>query len=134
MGFASSMSRLETVCRDDLGNLAGCCTLDRAVTTLRSVETQPSAWGIVLSVRRDPTRHARASSYFRKKERKCVEKRKRERQISLIRSWWIRKAQALRAGLYKRAAAPFEGAADGIRDIDLSGALSDAGVKDSEWP
>ncbi|KAL0098710.1 hypothetical protein PUN28_020666 [Cardiocondyla obscurior] len=40
---------------DDLGTWRG-VVLGRAVTTLRSVETQPSAWGFVLSVRRDPTR------------------------------------------------------------------------------
>ena len=38
---------------DDLGTWRG-VVLGRAVTTLRSVETQPSAWGFVLSVRRDP--------------------------------------------------------------------------------
>ncbi|KAL0103827.1 hypothetical protein PUN28_017864 [Cardiocondyla obscurior] len=54
MSFASSMSRLGIVCRR-LRYLAG-VVLGRAVTTLRSVETQPSAWGFVLSVRRDPTR------------------------------------------------------------------------------
>ncbi|KAL0098559.1 hypothetical protein PUN28_020515 [Cardiocondyla obscurior] len=40
---------------DDLGTWRG-VVLGRAVTTLRSVETQPSAWEFVLSVRRDPTR------------------------------------------------------------------------------
>jgi hypothetical protein len=39
---------------DDLGTWRG-VVLGRAVTTLRSVETQPYAWGFVLSVRRDPT-------------------------------------------------------------------------------
>ena len=38
---------------DDLGTWRG-VVLGRAVTTLRSVETQPYAWGFVLSVRRDP--------------------------------------------------------------------------------
>ena len=38
---------------DDLGTWRG-VVLGRAVTTLRSVETQPLAWGFVLSVRRDP--------------------------------------------------------------------------------
>lgn len=42
---------------DDLGTWRG-VVLGRAVTTLRSVETQPYAWGFVLSVRRDPTRKA----------------------------------------------------------------------------
>lgn len=39
---------------DDLGTWRG-VVLGRAVTTLRSVETQPYAWGFVLSVRRGPT-------------------------------------------------------------------------------
>ena len=39
---------------DDLGTWRG-VVLGRAVTTLRSVETQPLAWGFVLSVRRDPS-------------------------------------------------------------------------------
>lgn len=38
---------------DDLRTWQG-VVLGRAVSTLRSVETQPSAWGFVLSVRRDP--------------------------------------------------------------------------------
>ena len=38
---------------DDLGTWRG-VVLGRAVTTLRSVETQPLAWGFVLSVRRGP--------------------------------------------------------------------------------
>ena len=38
---------------DDLGTWRG-VVLGRAVTTLRSVETQPYAWGFVLSARRDP--------------------------------------------------------------------------------
>jgi hypothetical protein len=42
---------------DDLGTWRG-VVLGRAVTTLRSVETQPYAWGFVLSVRRGPTTHA----------------------------------------------------------------------------
>ena len=39
---------------DDLGTWRG-VVYGRAVTTLRSVETQPNAWGFVLSVRQDPT-------------------------------------------------------------------------------
>ncbi len=50
---------------DDLRTWRG-VVLGRAVSTLRSVETQPSAWGFVLSVRRDPItstkRRARARS------------------------------------------------------------------------
>lgn len=42
---------------DDLGTGRG-VVLGRAVTTLRSVETQPYAWGFVLSVRRGPTNKA----------------------------------------------------------------------------
>lgn len=38
---------------DDLRTWQG-VVLGRAVSTLRSVETQPSAWGFVLSMRRDP--------------------------------------------------------------------------------
>lgn len=38
---------------DDLRTWQG-VVLGRAVSTLRSVETQPLAWGFVLSVRRDP--------------------------------------------------------------------------------
>src|SRR5436190_7518342 len=49
---------------DDLGTWRG-VVLGRAVTTLRSVETQPSAWGFVLSVRRDPRQREE-----RKKERR----------------------------------------------------------------
>ena len=39
---------------DDLGTGRG-VVLGRGVNTLRSVETQPNAWGFVLSVRRDTT-------------------------------------------------------------------------------
>lgn len=56
---------------DDLGTWRG-VVLGRAVTTLRSVETQPLAWGFVLSVRRDPTRCAPAE-----REEKRREKRRR---------------------------------------------------------
>ena len=52
MSFASSISRLGIICRRFTwqGDV-----LDRAITMLRSVETQPSAWRFVLSDGRDPT-------------------------------------------------------------------------------
>jgi hypothetical protein len=63
---------------DDLGTWRG-VVLGRAVTTLRSVETQPYAWGFVLSVRRDPTQlrfslryHAAAATYGRRCARRSV--------------------------------------------------------------
>ncbi|KAL1487479.1 hypothetical protein ABEB36_015856 [Hypothenemus hampei] len=53
---------------DDLRTWQG-VVLGRAVSTLRSVETQPLAWGFVLSVRRDPV-------LIKKKKKK--EKRKKK--------------------------------------------------------
>lgn len=61
---------------DDLGTWRG-VVLGRAVTTLRSVETQPYAWGFVLSVRRDPTKY-RQENY---KERKQRERRDTQERI-----------------------------------------------------
>ncbi len=40
---------------DDLRTWQG-AVFGRAVSTLRSVDTQPSAWGFVLSIRRDPVK------------------------------------------------------------------------------
>lgn len=60
-------------CRDsesfvyDLGTWRG-VVLGRAVTTLRSVETQPLAWGFVLSDRRDPLNEKRELKEREKKE------------------------------------------------------------------
>lgn len=69
-------------CRDsesfvyDLGTWRG-VVLGRAVTTLRSVETQPLAWGFVLSDRRDPLKEE-------KRELKEKEKKKIERNIKIL--------------------------------------------------
>lgn len=60
-------------CRDsesfvyDLGTWRG-VVLGRAVTTLRSVETQPLAWGFVLSDRRDPLKEEKRE--LKEKEKK----------------------------------------------------------------
>ena len=52
---------------DDLRTWRG-VVLGRAVSTLRSVETQPSAWGFVLSVRRDPITQAHVRPSDRPRE------------------------------------------------------------------
>ena len=60
---------------DDLGTWRG-VVLGRAVTTLRSVETQPYAWGFVLSVRRDPTEYSQ-ENYMKRRERERERERKK---------------------------------------------------------
>ena len=64
---------------DDLGTWRG-VVLGRAVTTLRSVETQPYAWGFVLSVRRDPTEYSQENYMKRREREREREKESREKR------------------------------------------------------
>ncbi|KAL0098708.1 hypothetical protein PUN28_020664 [Cardiocondyla obscurior] len=80
---------------DDLGTWRG-VVLGRAVTTLRSVETQPSAWGFVLSVRRDPTR-ALERDYASPEADRATELRQSEKATRGSGTWPLRRPTAQRA-------------------------------------
>ncbi|KAL0098482.1 hypothetical protein PUN28_020438 [Cardiocondyla obscurior] len=80
---------------DDLGTWRG-VVLGRAVTTLRSVETQPSAWEFVLSVRRDPTR-ALERDYASPEADRATELRQSEKATRGSGTWPLRRPTAQRA-------------------------------------